>query len=355
MSTTEETNSEVLAGMTEKDIGLSELDGFQLPPAVVDRILVRMQEESRILGMVDTVQMNRLEEQVPTFGVPALSGDTRAEGGDRTAESSAESGDVKFNATDQIYYIHVDIKRDAIKNINPSPNAAGDMIVGEFVDRWSNDVALIGMRANASEGDLASYTGAGALDSTFDGWIAIAEGTADNSDRIGLEGPDNVTQMPTYDNQSDETSDSTDNPTDQPVDTEMFHKTIQTLPQRYRDPENVGFIMSPDQVQQYYYDLTGRNDNLGVAVLQGNSEVTPFEYDIVGIPGWPDQYAMFTNPDNLAYGLYDNMDVEQLRNTDKTAEQVLHSRTWFEGQFDYQVKNLMAGVLITGLKDPLSG
>lgn len=348
MSASNQTNGEVLAGMTQKDIGISDLDGFQLPPRVTERILVRMQQESRILDMVDTVQMQRLEEHVPTFGVPALSGDTRAEGGDRTAESSAESGDVKFNATDQIYYIHVDIKRDAIKNIHPSPNEAGNMIISEFTERWANDVALIGMRANASEGDLAAYTGAGALDAAFDGWIAIAEGTGDGSERIGLEGPDNVTKMPVFDNQSGGT------PTDQPVDTEMFHKTIQTLPQRYRNPEDVVFMLSPDQVQQYYYDLTGRNDGLGVAVLQGSSEVTPFEYDIVGIPGWPDQYGMFTDADNLAYGLYENMDVEQLRNTDKTAEQVLHSRTWFEGQFDYQVKNLMAGVLITGLKDPLT-
>lgn len=337
-------------GGTEKDIGLSDLDGFQLPPRVTERILVRVQESSGMLNMVDTVTMQRLEEQVPTFGVPVLSGDTRNEGGDRTDESSAESGDVKFNATDQIYYIHIDIKRDAIKDIHPSPNQAGEMIVGEFIDRWANDVALIGMRANATEGDLAAYAGKANLDATYDGWIAIAEGKGDNSDRIGLEGPDNVTQMPVFDNQSDGTT-----PTDQPIDTKTFHKSIQTLEQRYRDPENVVFMLSPDQVQQYYYDLTGRQDGLGVAVLQGDSEVTPFEYDIVGIPGWPDQYGMFVAPDNLAYGLYENMDVEQLKNTDKTAEQVLHSRTWFEGQFDYQIKNLTAGVLITGLKDPLTG
>lgn len=353
MSAHNQTNDEVLAGMTEKDINLSQLDGMQLPPRVTERILVRMQESSGMLGMVDTVTMQRLEEHVPSFGVPMLSGSTRNEEGNRTAESSAESGDVKFNATDQIYYIHIDIKRDAIKNIHPSANQAGDMIVDEFVDRWANDVALIGMRAGATEGNLASYAGASALDSSFDGWIAIAEGADTTSDRIGLEGSDSVTKMPVFDNQEDKTSDSTDNPTDQPVDTEMFHKTIQTLPQRYRNPDDVQFIMSPDQVQQYYYDLTGRNDSLGVAVLQGDSDVTPFDYDIVGIPGWPDQYGMFTDPDNLAYGLYENMDIEQLRNTDKTAEEVLHSRTWFEGQFDYQIKNLMAGVLVTGLKDPL--
>jgi hypothetical protein len=354
MSINTQSNDDVLRGMTEKDVNLSQLDGLQLPEKVVEEILRRMQKSSGMLGMIDTVTMERLEQEVPTFGVPALSGATRDEGGNRTAESSVESGDVKFNATDQQYYIHVDIKRDAIKNIHQSPSEAGNMIIGEFIERWANDVALIGMRANASEGNLASYAGASALDSTFDGWIAIAEGTGDTSDRIGLEGGDSVTAMPTYDNQEDTTSDSTNNPTDQPVDTEMFHGAIQTLDSRYRDPDDVQFLMSPDQVQQYHYDLTGRQDGLGVAVLQGSTDVTPFEYDVVGIPGWPSQYGMLTDPDNLAYGLYRDMDIDQTRDTDTVYEEVLHSRTWFEGQFDFQIKRLPAGVLITGLADPLS-
>lgn len=349
------TPQDALDGVTNKDIDLSQLDGFQLPHRVTEEFLTRMQEESRILSMADTVTMRRLEEEVPTFGVPQLSGATRDEEGNRTAESSAESGDVKFNATDQQYYISVDIKRDAIKDLHQTPEEMGNLIIGEFIKRFANDMSLIGMRANATEGNLQSVGGAAALDTTFDGWIAIAEGTGDASDRIGLEGQDVVDGMPVYDNQSDETEDATANPTDQPVDTEMFHGTIQTLPNRYRDPDDVAFIMSPDQVQQYHYDLTGRQDGLGVAVLQGDTDVTPFDYDVVGVPGWPSEYGMLTDPDNLKYGLYREMEIDQTRDTDTVYEQVLHSRNWLEGQSDFQIAELNAGVLITGLATPFGG
>lgn len=338
----------------EKDIGLAELDGFQLPVDVTEQFLTRMQESAGLLGMVDTMTLDRLEMEVPNFGVPQLSGNTRAEEGTRNTNSAAESGNVSFNATDQSYYILVEPKRDALKNTHQGPEEMGNIIISEFLERFSNDVQLIGMRANASEGNLGSYASRSGLDSTYDGWIAIAEGADTTSDRIGLESTASgeVDTMPVYDNQEDTTDDSTTNPTDQPIDTETFHGAIQTLDSRFRDPDSVRFLTSPSQVQQYHFDLTGRNDGLGVAVLQGSNDVTPFDYDVVGIPGWPNQYGMLVDPSNLAYGLYQEMEVDQTRDTDKVHEQRLHSRNWMEGQFDFQIKELQAGVLITGLATP---
>lgn len=337
---------------SDKDIGLAELDGFQLPRDVTEEFLRRMQESAGLLGMVDTMMLDRLEMSVPQFGVPQLSGGTRAEGGSRTSSSSVESGDVDFNATDQQYYILVEPERDALKNTHQGVESMGQLIISEFIERFGNDMQLIGMRANAANGNLSSYAGRADLDTTYDGWIAIAEGADTVSDRIGLETtPDaEVDTMPVYDNQEDTNDDGT--ATDQPLDTETFNGAIQTLDNRFRDTDNVGFLCSPDHVQQYYHDLTGRQDGLGVAVLQGSSDVTPFDYDIVGIPGWPTEYAMLTDPDNLAYGLYSEVEVDQTRNSDKVNEQRLHSRNWMEGQSDFQIKNLQAGTLVTGLSTP---
>lgn len=338
---------------SQKDIGLAELDGFQLPVDVTEEFLTRMQKSAGLLSMVDTMTLPRLEMEVPTFGVPQLSGGVRAEEGTRNTNSAAESGNVYFNATDQSYYILVEPKRDALKNTHQGMSM-GEIIISEFLERFGNDIQLIGMRAAATEGNLQSIGGASVLDTTFNGWIAIAEGADTTSDRIGLEdtAAGEVDTMPVFDNQEDTTSDSTNNPTDQPIDTETFHGAIQTLDSRYRDPDNVRFLVSPDQVQQYHYDLTGRNDGLGVAVLQGSNDVTPFDYDIVGIPGWPNQYGMFVDPNNLAYGLFEEMEVDQTRDTDKVHENRLHSRNWMEAQFDFQIKELQAGVLITGLATP---
>lgn len=332
----------------DKDIGLAELDGFQLPSDVTEEFLERMQEEVAILDMVHVQTLERLEQEVPKFGVPMLSGSGRDEEGSRTDASDAESGHVKYNATDKSYYILFEPKRDAIKNTHYGEGQWGQLILDEFSQRWGNDVGLIGIRAGASTGHLDDLAGRDDLDTRFTGWIARAEeDTA--SDRIGLEdtAAADTDSMPELDWTDDEA-----NP--QPVDTTMFHEAIQRLDNRYRDPTTVQFLTSPDQVQQYHYDLTDREDGLGVAVLQGDSDVTPFDYDVVGVNGWPSEYAMLTDPTNLSFGLFEEMELEQTTDSDKVHEDKLHSRNWLEGQMDFQIREMQAGVLITGLENPIA-
>ncbi|MCD2204416.1 hypothetical protein [Halobacterium sp. KA-6] len=344
-----------LAGTAAKDVDLATLDGFQLPVDVTEEMLDRMQKGVQVLGMADTMVLPRLEMEVPQFGVPRLSGHARDEEGSRTQNSSVESGSVKFNATDKQYYILVEPKRDALKNTHYGPDQFGDYIVDQFVERYGNDLGLIGLRAGASSGNLQSLGGAAELDQTWTGWIARAEGDtqsvddAGDSTRIGLE--DTTTaeagSMPSIAN-----TDGSGNP--QPIDTALFDQTITRLDSRYRDGDGVDPVLmtSPNQVQRYAMALTEREDPLGSAVIMGDSDITPFSYDLIGVNGWPDEYMMFTDPDNLAFGLYEEMELDQSRDTDKVHEQRLHSRNWLEGQFDFQIKEMQAGVLVTDLKAP---
>jgi len=343
-----------LAGTAQKDIGLAELDGFQLPVDVTEEMLDRMQQGVQILGMSDTMTLPRLEMEVPQFGVPRLSGNARSEEGSRTSNSAAESGTVKFNATDKSYYILVEPKRDALKNTHYGPDEFGQFIIDQFVERYGNDIGLMGIRAGASSGNLQSIGGAAELDTTWDGWIARAEGDTQSeesgsSTRLGLE--DTATadagSMPAIAN-----TDGSGNP--QPLDTDVFNTTIQTLDPRYRESDAYDPVLltSPNQVQDYTMSLTEREDPLGSAVIFGDSDITPFNYDLLGINGWPDDYLMFTDPDNLAFGLFEEMELDQSRDTDKVHEQRLHSRNWLEGQFDFQIKEMQAGVLVTDLQSP---
>jgi len=327
------------ATLSQKDVDLATLDGFQLPSDVTEEFLERMQKEVNILGMADTMTLARLEQEVPQFGVPLLSGNQRSEEASRTTNSGVDSGHVKFNATDKSYYILVEPTRDALKNTHYGPDQFGDYIVDQFVQRWGNDVGLIGIRANADSGNLQAIGGDASLDSTWNGWIAIAEGEDSASDRIGLENTagGELTTMPEVDMAS------------AAPDTQMFNDTIQKLDSRYRDPDDVVFLMSPDKVQEYVFSLTEREDPLGSAVVFGESDITPFSYDVVGVNGWPDSYAMLTNPDNLAFGLFENMELDQTTDTDKVHEDRLHSRNWMEGQFDFQIKELQAGALVTNI------
>jgi hypothetical protein len=337
INATRQQNSDALH--FQKDVDLATLDGFQLPVDVTEEFLERMQKEIQILGLADTMTIPRLEMEVPQFGVPQLSGSQRDEEGSRTSDSGVDSGYVKFNATDQQYYILVEPKRDALKNTHFGPDQFGDYIVDQFIQRYGNDIGLIGIRANADTGNLQSIGGAASLDSTWDGWIAIAEGEDAGSDRIGLEdtAAAQLDTMPEVDQAS------------AAPDTQMFNDTIQKIDDRYKEPDDVVFMMSPSKVQEYAFNLTQREDPLGAAVIFGDSDLTPFDYDVVGINGWPDEYAMFTDPDNLAFGLYEEMELDQTTDTDKVHEERLHSRNWLEGQFDFQIKELQAGVLVTNI------
>ncbi|USZ75712.1 hypothetical protein NGM07_20070 [Halorussus vallis] len=132
----------------------------------------------------------------------------------------------------------------------------------------------------------------------------------------------------------------------------MFDDTITTLDSRFRDPDRVKFLCNPDQVQAYTMSLTEREDPLGSAVIFGDSDITPFSYDVVGVNGWPTSYAMLTDPENLAFGLFEQMELDQTTDTDKVHENRLHSRNWLEGQFDFQIKRMQAGVLVKNIADP---
>lgn len=336
-----------------KAIDLDDLSGFQLPVDVTEEFLARVQNQVDILNMADTMTLERLEMEVPKFGVPQLSGAQRDEETSRTDSSDADSGEVKFNATNKSYYILVEPNRDALKNTHLGPDQFGEFIVNEFIQRWANDVSIIGIRANAQADTGAENlentydeVDSSTLDDTWDGWIAIAEGEDSDSDRIGLEETPGgeVDSMPDVDASGD------------PIDTELFNDSIQELDSRFRNRNNYEpvFLTSPNQVQQYHFDLTQREDNAGVMVLLGDGDVTPFNYDVVGIPEWPDSYMMLTDPDNLAYGLFEQMEVDQTTDTDKVHEDRLHSRNWLEGQFDFQIKELQAGVLVTNIQDPVT-
>jgi hypothetical protein len=333
-----ETNKNSLQKQT---IDTTDLNGAQLPRDLYERFIERQQRDAELLSMVRVEDLPRLEMGVPKIGVPELSGDVRAEGGeDATGTSDAETGSVEFNATDQSYYIQYDLKRDSVKNAITNEDSVAEVILSHFEKAWGNDVQNIGINAGRSGSGLPAT-----FNDTFDGWISIAEGNDTDSDRIGTGEEADASTMPSYDHADGGGS-------AQPVNTTLFNNMIQTVPERYRDPDDLVFLTSKSQVQSYAYRLTEREDALGVAALLGDNDVTPFEYDVMGVSYWPDDAMMLVNPQNLAYGLFTEVEMTQLTNTDKTMERRLHSRNLIEGQFDYQIEELQAGALGTNIAAP---
>jgi len=327
--------------LEKSPINTGSLDSVQLPRELFEEFIERTQEESELLDLVRVEPLPRKEMAKPQVGVPELSGGTRDEDGNRPGTSDATTGAVEFNVTGQYYYIKYDLKEDAVED-TMSEDEVADLILGHFENAWANDVQNIAINAGRSGSGLPA-----SLNDTFDGFIAIAEGNDTASDRIGLEDTADaeVDTMPTYDH-------TDGGGTPQPVNTSMFNSAIQTVPERFRDPDEQVVLMSKSQVQQYHFDLTGREDGLGVAVLQGGNDVTPFDYDIVGVSYFPDDYAMVINPEQLSYGLYEGLEITQIDSSDKTMDEALHSRTLLEGQFDFQIEELQSGALVTGIAAP---
>lgn len=323
----------------QKDINLTSLNGVQLPRDLFDRFVERQQEAADLLEDVRVETLPRKEMGVPQIGVPELSGGTRDEEGNRTETSDAETGAVEFNTTDQFYYIKYDLKKEAVDNTYSAEEIA-DIILSHFERAWGNDVQNIAINAGRSGSGLPTE-----LNDTFTGWIAIAEGNDTASDRIGTGEEDDASTMPSYDH-----SDSNGDPVG--VNSELFNALIQTVPERYRDPDSQVILTSKSQVQQYHYELTGREDGLGAAVLMGDRDVTPFKYDIRGVSYWPDDVMMLIDPEQLVYGLYEEMEIEQQTETDKTMDEALHSRNLIEGQFDFQIEELQSGALATNIAEP---
>ena len=330
--------------LQKSPINTTDLSGAQLPRDLFEEFIERTQEESELLDMVRVEPLARKEMAKPKIGVPELSGGTRAEDGSRPETSSATSGAVEFNVTGQYYYIKYDLKEDAIENTMSEEEVAG-LILRHFERAWANDVQNLAINSGRSGSGIAA-----SLDDTFDGWIAIAEGADADSERIGLEdtGAGEVDTMPTY-------AHTDGGGTSQPVNTNLFHSLIQTVPERFRDSDSQVIMVSKSQLQEYHFNLTGREDGLGTAVLMGDNDVTPFDYTIVGISYWPDDYAMLIDPEQLSYGLYEGVEITQIRQSDKTMDEALHSRNLLEGQFDFQIEELQSGALATDIAAPTSG
>jgi len=159
------------------------------------------------------------------------------------------------------------------------------------------------------------------------GFLAIAGGADSASDRLG------GNTMPTYDHAGGG------------VNTTLFNEAALTIEQKYLRTDPV-FITSRRNVQRYYNSLTDRNDGLGVAVLQGDQDVSPFGYDIVGLTSFPDDQAMFTNPNNLVWGLRRDVEIDVLEESDDIQERDLFAKYHLRARHDYQIEDLQAGVLV---------
>ena len=134
------------------------------------------------------------------------------------------------------------------------------------------------------------------------------------------------------------------------IDKQYFHNMIQKLDTKYlrADP---AIVVNTKQVQEWKWDIADERDTgLGDAVIAGEREVNPFGYDLVSTFAIPEDYALFTPLNNLIYGLWDEVEVNTLTESDDIHDKDLYAKYKITVRDDFQIEDSNAVVLGKGIK-----
>ncbi len=94
----------------------------------------------------------------------------------------------------------------------------------------------------------------------------------------------------------------------------IFNTVLKALPTKYRRNRNaMRFFSTPDAEQDYRLALSTRGTGLGDAILTGQQPVPVFGVPLMGVALMPSTNLLFTNPQNLLFGIQRNIRIESMR------------------------------------------
>lgn len=293
------------------------LSGGVLPRDLFDEFFEEVQNETVVLDRIRTVDLPREKMTIPKIGVGERLMESQDERSSVTEDDSVTTDGVDMDAVKTT--IQWSLPREAVEDV---VDDVPDIVLGQMEQQFAVDAEDLG--ANGDES-------ASGFEAINDGWFTIA------GDR----------GSPVY--YHDDAGDGTG--TNQPVDTSMFDGAIRTLDSKYLRTEPV-FMVNTKHIQQYFGQLEGRNDGIGVAVLTGDMDVNPFGYDIVGSPVFPENEALFTAPENLIWGLHRDVELDVLEDSDEIFDNDLLGKYALRARHDYQIEDENAVVRIEGIESP---
>ena len=294
----------------------TDVAGGVLPRDLFEQFYQEVQDTAMMLEDARTEDLPRQKMALPKISVGERQRRGAAEGEGDAGNASVDTSQVDMDVEKAT--VSYDLTREAVDDtVDNVDEIILDMLARQFaID--TQDLAI-----NGDEADADTFV------NQNDGWLKILQNDGD---------------VNTYDH--------ADSGTPQPVNTDLFNQAILTLPNKYLRSGRTQprFYMNLDQLQNYHNDLAQRNDPLGAAVLMGDDEATPFDYDVVGVANWPKDTAVFTHPQNFIYGLYDDVEIRVLTDTDKVAENDLFARYFMRVRDDFAVEAPEAAVVITGIE-----
>lgn len=311
---TREKNEEaMLEKLTTADLGGT------LPADRFDEFYQKVVDNAVLLENGRTEDLPRPQMELPRISV----GERMRRG---AGEGTGDAGSATVNA-DQVTMdtnkgtLAYDLTREAVDD-TMTEEEVEEVVLDMLARQFAVDTQDLAINGDESAGDNFLNQN--------DGWLQILRDSANTN---------------TYDHTDDSGN-------AQPVNTDLFNESIQALPNKYKrtDRFEPAFYMNENQVQEYRMRLSEREDPLGSAVIFGEDDITPFSYDVVGVAGWPEDEAVFTHPENFIYGLYDEVEIRVLTETDKVAENDLFARYFMRVRDDFEVEDKEAAVHITGIE-----
>ncbi len=132
-----------------------------------------------------------------------------------------------------------------------------------------------------------------------------------------------------------------------PIEVAIFNEVKKQIPTAYR--RNLGamrFFVHPDLESDYRVQVAGRNTGLGDSLMTGSAPLPVLGSPMVGAALMPLDKFIYTNPQNLIFGIQRNVRVEQDR--DIRSREVIIVLT---ARVDVQIESLEAIAKATNLGD----
>jgi len=310
------------ATRTQNEKAVEKLDTTDMAGGVLPRDLFEdwYQEVVDSATMLEGARTEDLPR--PQMDLPRISVGERMRRGADENEGDSGSGEVNTDA------VSLDVEKGTLaydlsrESVDDTLDNVDEIVLDMLARQFAVDTQDLGINGDESSGDNFLNQN--------DGWLKILSNSTDTS---------------TYDH-------TDDNGNAQPVDTSLFDQAIQAMPNKYLRSDRFEPVvyMNENKVQQYRMALTEREDPLGSAVIFGDEDITPFSYDVVGVAAWPEDQAVFTHPQNFIYGLYDEVEIRVLTETDKVAENDLFARYFMRVRDDFAIEDEEAAVLTTGIE-----
>lgn len=267
------------------DIALADLaaNGGLLNPEQTDRFIQTLMDSPTLINRARVVTMNSPQKKINKigFGTRILRAATSATALADNQRAKPDLGQITLNTKEVIAEIHLpyDVLEDNIEGGNI--NAPMGSQPGGMADTL---LALLGQRAALDLEELAIL---GDTATVGDDYLALTDGFLKLAnvhvvDALG-----------------------------ETITKDVFKKAVKAMPDKYlRNRAELEFFVSVDQETEYRDTVANRVTGLGDAALVTANSMAVFGSSINGVALMPNAKGIYTNPNNLIFGIQRRINIE---------------------------------------------